>query len=244
MGSIISLDQISFTIQNLAIIKSVSYRFKEGKTTVIVGPSGGGKSTLLKLSAGLIIPSTGTVCFRDKDISMMNRKDNLVFRKSSAFVFQDSALWANQDLHQNLELPLKLHFPDMSKEEREGRIREVLNTVGYKKEMSIRPSGLSMGEQKLIACARAMLCRPSLYFLDELTESLDDVSDKRLITIIKNFKLEDTTIILVTHEFKMIKELADYIIVIAGGRFVQEFPIDDIRSNHDLIDRIDGVQIN
>jgi ABC-type multidrug transport system ATPase subunit len=243
MSSIIILDHISFSVQTSDIIRNISYRIREGRVTVLVGPSGGGKSTLLKLAAGLLIPSAGAVYFLDRDIALMNRKENLDFRKSSAFVFQDSALWANQSLYQSLELPLKLHFPEMSKKDRDLRIHEILDKVGYRRELSIRPSELSMGEQKLIACARAMLCQPHLYFLDELTESLDDISDQRLINIIKGFKLEYKTIVLVSHEFKVIKELADYIVIIAGGRFVQEFPIEDIQSNSDLIERIGGVEM-
>ncbi|MDR2150701.1 MAG: ATP-binding cassette domain-containing protein [Spirochaetaceae bacterium] len=243
MGSIIILDHISFSVQTSDIIRNISYRFRERKVTVLVGPSGGGKSTLLKLAAGLLIPSSGSVYFWERDIALMNRKENLNFRKSSAFVFQDSALWANQSLYQSLELPLKLHFPDMQRKDRDLRIREILSRVGYKRELSIRPSELSMGEQKLIACARAMLCHPNLYFLDELTESLDDLSDQRLVNIIKSFKQEYKTIILVSHEFKVIKELADYVVVIAGGRFIQEFPIEDIQSNSDLIERLGGVDM-
>jgi ABC-type multidrug transport system ATPase subunit len=230
----IALENISFSSQSIDIIRNVSGTFRQGETTALVGPSGGGKSTVLKLAAGLLIPTEGKVYFRGQDIALMNRAQNMAFRRESAVVFQDSALWANQNLYQILELPLKLHFPDMSKGDRDKRIKEVTNEVGYKRDLMIRPSSLSMGEQKLIACARALLCWPVLYFLDELTESLDDVSDQRLINLLKRFKQEHKTLIFVSHDFRMIHELADHIVVIAGGCLLRTIAATEIASDDDL----------
>jgi ABC-type multidrug transport system ATPase subunit len=213
---IIELINASFSAQGAQVVRGVSCRFEEGKTTALVGPSGGGKSTVLKLSAGLLVPSQGEVHFRGRDISGMNRRENLAFRKEGAVVFQDSALWANQSLYQILELPLKIHFPEMVKKDRDRRIAEVLDEVGYKRDLNIRPSMLSMGEQKLIAFARAMICRPRLLFLDEWTESLDDQAASRLVALVKSLK-EENTVIFVSHDFRIIKTLADYIIMIQGG---------------------------
>ncbi|ULQ59057.1 ATP-binding cassette domain-containing protein [Brucepastera parasyntrophica] len=215
---IIELQNVSFSAQNLQIVQNISHKFEEGKTTALVGPSGGGKSTVLKLAAGLLLPTEGAVTFRGKDVSVMSRAQNLAFRKASAVVFQDSALWANQSLRQILELPLKIHFPHMTYEARTARITQVLSETGYKKELDIRPSQLSMGEQKLIAFARAMLCDPSLIFLDEWTESLDESAGNRLVKIIKQKKKEEKTIIFVSHDFRVIEDLADYICMIIDGR--------------------------
>ncbi|MDR2482209.1 MAG: ABC transporter ATP-binding protein [Treponema sp.] len=200
------------------IIECVSFRFEEGKTAALAGPSGGGKSTLLKLAAGLLVPTGGEVCYYGKNIAAMNRAQNLDFRRDGAVVFQDSALWANQSLYQILELPLRIHFPGMSRAERDERIRRAASEAGYKRDLSIRPAKLSMGEQKLIAFARAMLCRPKLLFLDEWTESLDDAAAQRLLGIVRQFKAGGGTIILVSHDLRIIKDLADYVIVIIGGR--------------------------
>jgi ABC-type multidrug transport system ATPase subunit len=216
--SLIELKNISFSAQNLKVVQNVSCRFEEGKTIALVGPSGGGKSTVLKLSAGLLVPNHGEVYFRGRDVSRMNRKENLAFRKEGAVVFQDSALWANQNLDQILELPLRVHFPGMIKTDRDKRIAEVLTEVGYKKDLAMRPSMLSMGEQKLIAFARAMVCRPTLLFLDEWTESLDDRAAQRLIGIVRRRREEGTTIIFVSHDLRIIKNLADYIVMIQEGK--------------------------
>jgi ABC-type multidrug transport system ATPase subunit len=215
---IIELENVSFHAQNRRVVRGLSHQFEEGKTTALVGPSGCGKSTLLKLSAGLLVPTGGEVRFRGKNISAMNRKENLAFRREGAVVFQDSALWANQSLFQMLELPLRIHFPDMSKTERERRIEEVTSEVGYRKELSIRPSLLSMGEQKLIAFARALVCRPNLLFLDEWTESLDDRAAQRLVSIVRKMKDAGATIIFVSHNIHLMLNMADYFLMILGGQ--------------------------
>jgi ABC-type multidrug transport system ATPase subunit len=218
MSCIVELKDIRYSAQNKKLCKDVSYRFEEGKTTALVGPSGCGKSTVLKLAAGLFAPDEGEVLYRGKDIFRMNRLENLEFRREAAVVFQDSALWANQNLFQILDLPLRLHFPSMTRKQRENRIEQVVAEVGYKKDLGIRPSGLSMGEQKLIAFARALICRPMLLYLDEWTESLDETSSQRLIDIVKRMRAEGVSIIFVSHDIRIVRDLADYIVMILGGQ--------------------------
>ncbi|MDR1929839.1 MAG: ABC transporter ATP-binding protein [Treponema sp.] len=214
---ILELKNISFAVQRETIVRGVSLEFEEGKTTALVGPSGCGKSTLLKISAGLLLPSGGDVYYKGRNIALMNRAQNLEFRRESAFVFQDSALWANQSLYQSLELPLLIHYPDLTRKDRKRRIEEVIAEVGYNRSLDIRPAALSMGEQKLIAFARAVLCRPALMFLDEWTESLDDKAANRLLSLVKERRLDNNTIIFVSHNLDIIKNLAQTVILLAGG---------------------------
>lgn len=215
---LIELKDVSFTAQDKLIVSDINLSIGQGVTTAFVGPSGCGKSTLLKIASGLIVPTTGTVLFRGHDVSTMSRGHNLQFRKETAFVFQDSALWANQTLRQTLELPLKVHFPRMTAGERAERIAKVLAETGYRKDIDVRPSQLSMGEQKLIAFARAMMCSPDVLFLDEWTESLDDTAARRLISLVKRRQREGNTIVFVSHTYHIIKELAQRICMIVDGK--------------------------
>jgi ABC-type transporter Mla maintaining outer membrane lipid asymmetry ATPase subunit MlaF len=239
MAAIIELKNVSFSAQNDLIVDDVSCRFEEGKTTAIVGPSGSGKSTVLKLSAGILVPSTGEVCFMGKDIFNMTRQENLDFRRQASMVFQDSALWANQSLLQSLELPLRIHFPAMSEKERKARIDEVLKEVGYKKSLSIRPSQLSMGEQKLIAFARALMCSPGLLFLDEWIESLDESAGRRLTQLVHKHKQEQKTAIFVSHDFDLIRSLADYIIMIVKGKVYVSLSRKQMDEDEELIKMVE-----
>ena len=217
MEPILELKNVSFFSQNAYVIREVNLSIEEGKTVALAGPSGCGKSTLLKLCAGLMIPTGGEAAYRGKNIAGMNRAQSMEFRRESAFVFQDSALWANQTLLQSLELPLRIHFPQMTRTERQKRIDEVMNAVGCKRSLLIRPASLSMGEQKLVAFGRAMLCRPSLLFLDEWTESLDDASARRLLSLVKQQKTAHNTIVFISHNMGILRDLADEVIMLVGG---------------------------
>jgi len=218
MANIIELNNVGFSAQEGNIVNGVTVNFTEKKITAIVGPSGSGKSTVLKLSAGLLVPDQGEVYYKGKNIAYMNRGENLEYRRESAFVFQDSALWANQNLNQILDLPLRIHYPKMKKNERDERIKKVTAAVGYRKNLDIRPSRLSMGEQKLIAFARAMLCEPNLLYLDEWVESLDENAGDRLINIVKQKQKEGATVLFVCHDMRIIRDLADYVVVITDGK--------------------------
>ena len=234
MSCIIEMKDVSYTAQNQLLTSELSYQFEEGKTTALVGPSGCGKSTVLKLAAGLIIPSAGEVLFRGIDIVRMSRPENLAFRREGAVVFQDSALWANQSLIQILELPLRVHFPKMTKAEREKRIETVVGEVGYKKDLGIRPAQLSMGEQKLLAFARALMCSPRLLYLDEWTESLDEHASRRLIDMVRKLRDDGVTILMVSHDIRIIRDLADIVVMIVGGQIILKLTREQITEDDDL----------
>jgi ABC-type multidrug transport system ATPase subunit len=236
---ILALKNVSFAAQNELIIRNISFQYEKGKTTALVGPSGGGKSTMLKLSAGLLVPTQGEVIFRGRNISAMSRAVNLAFRREGAVVFQDSALWANQTIFQILELPLGVHFPRMSGAEREARIREVLAEAGYRRDLFIRPSMLSMGEQKLIGFARALVCRPRLLFLDEWTESLDEAAARRLTGLVKERRARGHTIVFVSHDFRIIKDLADHIVMVSEGRITLECSREQMEADEGLARRVE-----
>jgi len=234
MTGIIELNNVCFSAQDRDIVKNVSLEFETSRTTAIVGPSGGGKSTVLKLAAGLLVPNRGEVLFKGKNVAQMSRGENLEFRREGAFVFQDSALWANQNLDEILELPLKIHFPEMSRMERMTRIKSVTAQVGYRNNLGVRPDLLSMGEQKLIAFARAMLCGPSVLFLDEWTESLDETAAERLIDIVRLKKSEGATILFVSHDMRIIRDIADLIVLIDDGEVSMKASKDQIAGDSKL----------
>ncbi|MDR1353603.1 MAG: ATP-binding cassette domain-containing protein [Treponema sp.] len=215
---LIELCNVGFSAQENRIVEDISVKFTEGTATALAGPSGGGKSTVLKLAAGILVPDRGEVRYRDQNIAAFTRGQNLDFRKETAVVFQDSALWANQTLYQTLELPLHIHYPLMSAKEREQRIREVVSAVGYRRDLAVRPALLSMGEQKLIGFARAMVCRPAILFLDEWLESLDDEAARRLLSLVRRFKSEGSTLVFISHDFDLVSNLSDRVIMIAGGK--------------------------
>jgi len=234
MAAIIELKEVCFSAQDRDVVQELSMEFQESKITAVIGPSGSGKSTVLKLAAGLLVPSSGEVLYKGKNIALMSRAENLEFRREGAFVFQDSALWANQNLDQILELPLKIHYPQMTKTQRAHRIKEVAAEADYRKDLNIRPSRLSMGEQKLIGFARAMLCNPSLLFLDEWVESLDETSANKLIEVVKRRHREGASVIFVCHDMRIIRDLADYVVVVVDGKEAFEGTKEELLNSPEL----------
>lgn len=202
--ALFEMKHISFSQPTGKIINDVSLQIQKGSISAFLGKPGSGKSTSLKLLAGLIIPTSGKILFEDKDIHGLNRIQNLEFRRRAAFMFQDSALWANQDLYNNLELPLKIHFPQMSLKERRQKIIDVVKKVEFTKTLSLRPAALSIGEQKKIGFARALICEPEILFLDEPTESLDEKTANLFISILKEFCYNGNTMIYVSHDNEFI----------------------------------------
>lgn len=231
--SILGMRNVCYEDNNLKIIREVSHFFDESTVTAFLGKPGSGKSTALKLLAGLIPPSSGTITFEDKDLHTMNHKQNLDFRKRASFMFQDSALWANQDIYHNLELPLQLHFPQMEATERRERIQKYTQMVEYNKSLIIRPAALSIGEQKKISFARALICEPEILFLDEPTESIDDKTEDLFISILKNFIAQNKTVIFVSHDNYLINSILCDKIYFEDGEIKEKILLDDINQIDD-----------
>lgn len=219
--AILELQNVTFTDNGQKVIKGISHSIETGSVTAFLGKPGSGKSTALKLMAGLINPTTGKLLFEGKDINSMKRNETLEFRRRTAFMFQDSALWANQDIFHNLELPLVTHFPQMSAKERKNRIQEMVNLVEYTRPLTNRPAGLSIGEQKKISFARALICNPEVLFLDEPTESLDEKTVELILGILKKFIEEKKTLIYVSHDNVLINSMVSDKIYFADGE-IQE----------------------
>lgn len=216
-NSLIKVEDVVFRSRTEDIIKGISLEIPKGSVTALVGKSGCGKSTLLKLIAGILVPDSGRVLFELKDIQTMTGKENREFRKRCAFVFQDSALWANQDIMQNLSLPLQIHYPDMSVQERKNVIDSTCALVHFDRPLTLRPSDLSMGEQKKVAFARAMICNPEVLFLDECTESLDKKSKAVIIELLKDFVQKGNSIVYVSHSSSFMKEFPGTVYTLEEG---------------------------
>lgn len=225
--AILELNNIHYSDKGNKIIKGISHKIEQGTVTAFLGKPGSGKSTALKLLAGLLIPSSGKLIFDGKEVHNMTRDENLSFRKRTAFMFQDSALWANQDIYHNLELPLQIHFPEMSAAKRKARIQEMVNLVEYDKPLTNRPAGLSIGEQKKIGFARALICDPELLFLDEPTESLDEKTVELFITILKEFAASNKTLVYVSHDNYLINSFMSDKIYFANGEIQEKILLDD-----------------
>jgi ABC-type transporter Mla maintaining outer membrane lipid asymmetry ATPase subunit MlaF len=161
----------------------------------------------------------------------MSEKQTKEFRKKNGFVFQDSALWANRSMYQNLELPLKFHFPELSDEKTTVRVNELLERIGLLSQSHLRPANLSFGEQKIVSFARALVVKPSILFMDEPTQSIDIRILKVMNDMIHELKGRQCTMVIVTHDQELTSQIADNLVVIKGGKILEEGPFDTVKNS-------------
>lgn len=213
---VIRLESVAFSNQSYQVLRDVNLSIKKNTYTVFLGRSGAGKTTLLKLMAGLLFPDEGKVEVLGRDIN--KEHDILDIKQSTGFVFQDAALLSNLTIKENLLLPLNFYYKDMSAEEKEGRVMELLEKVNLTGELDFRPAQLSMGEAKLISLCRALIAEPDILFLDEPLSSIDASLAKKLLRLINEYSdRENTTLIAVSYYLPMIREVADHLVLLEEG---------------------------
>lgn len=212
------VQNIGFSQGGKTIVDDVSLQIEKGSVTGFLGKSGCGKTTLIKLISGILVPTGGKSIFEDHDIQTMSKNRNLKFRKKCSFVFQDSALWANQDILQNMNLPLKIHNPKMSAADMNAVIADALAKVHFKRSLNLRPADLSAGEQKKVAFARAIITEPEILFLDEVTAALDVFGCELIFDILEDFLKKGNTIVYVSHNKDFVKAFPGQLHIIEEGK--------------------------
>jgi phospholipid/cholesterol/gamma-HCH transport system ATP-binding protein len=229
MDEIVTLKDVRLTLGGYEVLRGVTVGFPEGRSTVIMGPSGCGKSTLLKVAAGLFPPDAGKVLFKGQDVFLLSERATAQLRKENGFVFQDGALWENQSLSENLALPLKVHFPGLSKADVGKRVARALERVGLEEAANERPAALSGGEKKVASFVRALVTEPSLVFLDEPTLSIDYRMTEKINQMIRELKARGATIIAVTHDPQLTATLADRLVVMDTGQVLEAGDFDAVK---------------
>jgi len=229
----VKLENITVMDNRDTIVDSVNLEILPGKVTIIMGTSGCGKSTVLKIAAGLIPINKGSVKYGEIKLYKINQKDFVQVQKHTGFMFQDGALWANKNIYENLSLPLVIADPTLKKEWVDDQVKKSLKSFGMEKEMMNRPASLSAGERKMISFLRAIISDPQILFMDEPTTYIDRKSSLLLIKKIFQFKKEGKTILLVTHDLTLAKSLADYFVFMHKGKIIVNDTIDSAMSSED-----------
>lgn len=199
------------------ILKGVSANFYKGKTNLIIGQSGSGKTVFLKCLLGLFKPTSGTIKYGDQIYSDLDEEEQRDFRKQMGMVFQGSALFDTMNVGDNVMFPLRM-LSDVSKKERYDRMKEILELVGLKNVENKAPSELSGGMQKRVAIARAIINRPKYLFCDEPNSGLDPQTAIMIDNLIQKVthKLNITTVIN-THDMNSVLEIGQNIIFLKFG---------------------------
>lgn len=181
------------------VLKNINFSVKKGEFLSIMGPSGGGKSTLLYLLGGLDKPTSGTVSINDKDISTIKEKQMSKLRRNEiGFVFQFYNLVPNLTVEDNIMLPLMLDGKKLKNYNK--KLDEILGIIGMKDKRKLTPRELSGGQQQRVAIARALIFEPEIIFLDEPIGNLDSKTGTEIMELFRKINVQyGKTLIQVTH---------------------------------------------
>ena len=215
------------------LFRGLNLSVPEGCCTVVMGPSGAGKSTLLRLGAGLIPALSGRVKFRGLDWNDLSDHDNAGIREGLGFAFQNGALWANKSVYQNIELPYLYHRPKADRQGVRDAVARAARLVGIQAQLALRPSQLSLGEQKLVSLARALVLDPEVLFLDDPTGSLDAQATERQLVLFQDLKRQGRTLVVVTQDPTVTARIADRLMLLKAGAVLTEGLFAEVTRNND-----------
>ena len=205
----LELRNIKKSFQGKIIYSDFNLRIEKGKTLAIVGPSGGGKTTLLRMLAGLEPIDSGKVLLNGAEIPL----DQMEVASPLGFVFQDFQLFPHLSVMDNLTLS-PIHTLGMDKDVAEGRAKVLLNQLGLAQQVNHFPHTLSGGQKQRVAFARAMMIDPEIIGYDEPTSALDPALTKEVERLILENKEQGMTQIVVTHDMEFAKNIADETLLI------------------------------
>jgi len=219
----IKVTSLSKKFGDLEVLKDINFEVSQGEIIVIIGPSGTGKSTLLRCLNYLETPTSGQIHIGDVTIDALSHttKEVTSLRKQSSFVFQNYSLFANKTALQNVAESL-ITVWGVPKSEALAKAEAILIKVGLKDKLHIYPSQLSGGQQQRVGIARAMAAKGEVILFDEPTSALDPEWVDEVLAVMKQLAVERQTMIVVTHEMQFAKEVADTVIFMEDGYIVEQ----------------------
>lgn len=214
----IEIQNISKRFGEQTVLDSISTSFENGKTSLIIGQSGAGKTVLLKCIVGLLSPDSGNVLYDGRNVLTLGKKERLMLRREMGMLFQNAALFDSMSVLENVMFPLEM-FSNKSYKEKLSRARFCLERVNLLDAQDKNPEELSGGMQKRAAIARAIALGPKYLFCDEPNSGLDPktslIIDELIHDITTEYKI---TTIVNTHDMNSVMGIGDHITFLAGGK--------------------------
>lgn len=232
--------------------KDINFYLDRGRTLALVGESGSGKSTVAQMVLGLLQPTSGTITFNGEDVTSLDRKQELRFRRHVQPVFQNpyGSIDPMYSVFSTISEPLRIHKIG-NKKEHEKRVRELLDMVAMPQSMMHRyPGELSGGQRQRVAIARALALNPDALILDEAVSALDVLVQSQVLELLNDLQQRmDLTYLFITHDLAVVKQIADETLVMRSGEIVERGQTDDLFANpreeytQRLLDSIPGGSI-
>ncbi|MBO4369860.1 MAG: ATP-binding cassette domain-containing protein [Paludibacteraceae bacterium] len=232
----IEVRNITKSFNGLTVLNDISATFESGKTNLIIGQSGSGKTVLMKSIIGIHKVDSGKIMYGNEDFTAMSEKEITLLRQKVGMLFQGSALFDSMTVEENVRFPLEM-FSDASKDYWEERVKFCLNRVGLSHAARLYPSEISGGMQKRAAIARAIVLEPTFLFCDEPNSGLDPKTSITIDQLIQEITRENNiTTLINTHDMNSVMEIGDKVIFIHQGKKSWEGSKDTIfdSDNEDL----------
>jgi cell division transport system ATP-binding protein len=201
-------------------VNEISFQINEGEFVFFIGPSGAGKTTIMKLLRREVVASSGVILVKDKDLSELEKEEIPELRRQVTMCFQDFKLLNDRTVFENVALSLEITGTD--DQEILKRVSEALTQVGLKKKGDFFPIQLSGGELQRVGIARAIVGKPEVLIADEPTGNLDPSSALKIIKLFKEINLSGTTILVATHNAELVDKFQERVISLDKGEVVSD----------------------
>lgn len=213
-GEVVALDRVSLDVN-------------KGEIYGIIGMSGAGKSTLIRCINRLDVPTGGQVLYRGQDVLRMGKPELLRLRRKVSMIFQQFNLLMQRTIGENVRYPLEI--AGVPKKQADKRVMELLEIVGLQDRAKAYPAQLSGGQRQRVAIARALASEPEVLLSDEATSALDPMTTQAILSLLKDINRRlGITIILITHEMAVIRQICDRVTILDGGRIAEEGTVDEV----------------
>ena len=213
----IEVKNITKSFEGRPVLKNISTVFEDGKTNLIIGRSGSGKTVMIKNIIGLMRPDSGQILYDGRDLTLMNKEDLKILRKEMGMLFQGSALFDSMTVLENVMFPLDM-FSKASTKERQMRAEFCLDRVNLSEAGHLYPSEISGGMMKRAAIARAIALNPKYLFCDEPNSGLDPKTSLVIDDLIHDITIEfNMTTVINTHDMNSVMNIGDNIVFIKEG---------------------------
>jgi len=225
----IELNNITHNYKDKCVFDDFSLNIESGKLTCLLGDSGSGKTTILRVIAGLEIPTKGNVIIDNKTLTSDSNIEIEANKRNIGFIFQDLALWPHFTVYKNIAFGLK----EQNAENIKQTVNDILTQFGIEEHINKYPHQLSGGQKQLVAIARSLVLKPQILLMDEPLSNLDVKLKRKLLEHIKIIKQQyDLTIIYVTHDHREAFEIADNIVVLNNGEIEDSGSVEQIKSSN------------
>jgi len=201
-------------------VDEISFQIEKGEFVFFIGPSGAGKTTVMRLLRREILPSSGSILIEDMDLKEMAQDEVPILRRKVSMCFQDFKLLSERTVFENVALALEI--VGEKEEVIENKVGEALQNVGLNKKGNFFPIQLSGGELQRVGIARAIVNKPEVLIADEPTGNLDPKSALEINKLFKEINLSGTTVLVATHNVEMVNKFKERVIALDNGRVVSD----------------------